>query len=257
MILVVENWELLAKEGMDMLTKGQEQVRDILLMPIESTTQESLNVFIYDGRIFSSQEYRGYDPDMSDFAVGFYQIIYRQILKKEYKILKGKMLKNEEFCGDTMNSYTIVTKNKINDKERKEWINKYHCLANFWLLPKHVGHSSSYTAKLKLMYYSKSKNGINDYMDNFLHNYLDKYEEYRAVFKDYTKRFTSKNFGDVHFLEGSYMEKGMVIDFSDEMEDKIIDIIWGKIKNRANLIACKKGEELYEYFLRLGIIDTK
>lgn len=238
-----------------MLTKEQKQVKDILLRPIECTTQESTNVFIYHDRIFSSQEYKGYDPDMSDFAIEFYQIIYNEILDRQgYKILEGKKLKSEEFCGDTMNSYKKVTKNKSR-VETRNWMNKYHCLANFWLLPKHVGHSSPHTAKLQLMKYSKSKNGINDYMDKFLHNYLENYDEYCKVFEKYTKKIAPDNYANIHFLEGSYTENKKVVDFSSKNADDIVNIMWKKIEKRADLIASKKGVELYKLFSHLGIID--
>ena len=104
-----------------MLTKEQ-QVKNILLMPIENISllpvecniKEPIKICIYDNKIYSSKKYHRYnvfDPDMSDFAVEFYQIIYKKKLKEqEYEILKGNILKNKEFCGDTMNSYKTIAK---------------------------------------------------------------------------------------------------------------------------------------------------
>lgn len=252
-----------------MLTEIQEKVKYILLMPIECTTQETLHVFLYNGKIFSSQKYcRGYDPDMSDFAVEFYKIIYKEKLnlkEQGIEILDEKgMLKNDkEFCGDTMNSYKTVTEKLKKNQKKNDWKNKYHCLANFWLLPMCVGHSSPRAkANKDLANYAKDKNGINDYMDQFLKDYLRRYEKYCERFPEYTKVFTSEDFGKDHFLEGSYINNGVVIDFSktkkemtDEVAVDIIDIMWGKIEKRADLIARKKGAELYQLFFDLGIIQ--
>ena len=55
-----------------------------------------------------------------------------------------------------MNSYKTIAK-KIEDPKKKEKLKKrYNCLANFWLLPMHVGHSSPWTNMLGLGKYSKS-----------------------------------------------------------------------------------------------------
>lgn len=227
----------------------EEHVKKILLMPIECTTQKSKNIFRYNGRIFSSQEYRGYDPDMSDFAVGFYKIAYNEILG-EKEFLDKENLNN--FCGDTMNTYKKIVK-RINNSEAEEWYNEYHCLANFWLLPKHVGRSSSCTARLGLMQFSKSKRGIDDYVDKFLNNYKTHYIEYSRHFPVYTEKFTLENIGDNHFLEGSYCIGKDIISFSNNI--KSINDIREKLEMRAEYIVCKKGIELYQFFSGLGIIE--
>lgn len=157
---------------------------------------------------------------MSDFAVEFYKIIYKEKLnlkKQGIEILDEKgMLKNDkEFCGDTMNSYKTVTETLKDNQKKKDWKNKYHCLANFWLLPMYVGHSSPRAKAYKdFANYAKDKNGINDYMDKFLKDYRIRYQEYRDRFPEYTKIFTLDNFGNDHFLEGSYINNGVEIDFS-------------------------------------------
>lgn len=248
------------EENMNILTEKQKkQVKDILLMPIECTTQETLNVFLYNNKVFSSQKYKGFDPDMSDFAVEFYQIIYEERLEKlGNKILddKGnlKVLKeHKEFCGDTMNSYNTIQKNMRDDKKKRELKDKYHSLANFWLLPMHVGHSSWKTNKLGLGMYSKSKRGIDDYMDKFLQNYFDKYAEYREAYPEYAEAFKPDSFGADHFIEGIYTENKKVIKFTDFQADKITAdniacIMCEKIEKRADCIVEKKGTELYKLF---------
>ena len=256
-----------------MLTENQKkQVKDILLMPIECTTiectrQETLNVFLYNDRIFSSQKYKGFDPDMSDFAVEFYQIIYKGKLEKlENEILDKNgqlkiLSKYKEFCGDTMNSYKTISKLLSDNEIKKELKDKYHSLANFWLLPMDVGHSSSWTRRRGLGEYSKSKNGFDDYMDRFLQNYLDKYEQYKEIYPEYARQFTKDNIGADHFLEGIYIENKEVINFTDFKTngitaDDIARIMCDKIKDRAACITNKKGAELYKFFYEKGLIDT-
>lgn len=220
-------------------------------MPIECITQKSESIFKHDDRIFSSQKYTGcYDPDMSDFAVEFYKIIYSEILEEsKYEFLDKKNL--EYFCGDTMNSYKNIAK-RIDSSEAQKWENEYHCLANFWLLPKHVGHSSRYTAKLGLMKYSKSKRGIYDYVDIFLENYKDKYDDYKEHFPLYTERFPKEYIGDKHFLDGSYCIGNDIIRFSNGINT--VKDIRNRIEKRAECIVYKKGTELYQFFLELDII---
>lgn len=246
-----------------MLTEEQKKVKEILLMPIECTTQETLTVFLYNNRIFSSQKYRGLDPDMSDIAVEFYQIIYKEKLKKlEYKILHEdgnlKVLKNyKEFCGDTMNSYRTIENRLCDDEKKRELKDKYHSLANFWLLPMDVGHSSSWTKIRKLGEYSKSDNRFKDFMDKFLQFLLINYEDYSKIFPEYAKSFMLDSFGVDHFIDEIYLENNEVTEgmkFSDKEADDIADEMCKRIEKRADLIAHKKGKELYDFFSEQDII---
>lgn len=212
---------------MNLTQKQEKDIKKILLMPIECTTQESVNVFIYNNRIFSSQMYRGLDPDMSDISIEFYKIIYNKILEKSgNEILEGTRLKDKEFCGDTMNSCTTLAKKR----KQNNWYNEYHCLANFGLLPMHVGHTSSHTAKLGLMQYAKNKNGIDDYMDKFLRHYFNNYKKYHKAFPKYTNEFTPENFASYHFLEESYISGKKIDAFSNAKADEILNKIRGKIQ---------------------------
>ena len=247
----------------DMLSEEQKKVKKILLTPIECTTQETLTVFLYNNRIFSSQKYNGFDPDMSDFAVGFYQVIYKEKLAKlGHNILDEKgnlkvLEKYKEFCGDTMNSYNTIEK-RLNDDIKKKLKNKYHCLANFWILPMDVGHSSSWTITRDLGKYSKSKKGIDDYMDKFLEYYLENNEEYSKVYPEYTKSFMLDTFATDHFLKDIYIENNEVTEsmkFSYKEVDDIANEMCKRIEKRAELIALEKGTELYKFFLDLGIIQ--
>lgn len=99
----------------------KKQVEEILLMPI--------NVIGYSGMtgvkikkagkcIETTQSYYPYknypiglDPDMSDFAIGFYEILYNDFLSNP--ILNGaEALSNNEFASDTMNSFNTIA-NKV------------------------------------------------------------------------------------------------------------------------------------------------
>lgn len=104
--------------------KKQQQVEDVLLTQIV-VTSEANNIFKYDGKIYSSQSYNsGLDPDMSDFAVTFYEIIYNK------KIIRDGQIINTDFAGDTINTgiYKKGQRKKVKLKNR-------HCLANFWAIP--------------------------------------------------------------------------------------------------------------------------
>ena len=233
----------------------EEQVKNVLLMPLECTTQEPGAVFEHKGGLFSSQTYRGLDPDMSDLAVDFYKIIYCEQLGFKGEILKEGKLAEKEFCGDTMNSYRFIAK-QVRDDRSKIWRSQYRCLANFWLLPMHVGHSSPHTSRCGLMKYSKSVKGTDDYVDRFLKKYLEEYDEYKIKFPKYAEKFTKENFAKAHYLDGIYMEKGEVILFSNTSSEEINNLpnkMWEKIERRAMLIAGKKGYELSQLFSRLEI----
>ena len=54
---------------------------EVLLMPID-VVKGNNRIKIVNGRIKSTQSYRGSDPDMSDAAVEFYQIVYGRRIEK-------------------------------------------------------------------------------------------------------------------------------------------------------------------------------
>ena len=93
---------------------------------------------------------------MSDFTVGFYEIVYKDLLKC-MTLLNGKgELYNAQFAGDTMNSFNTIANFTINAGKSmakrtplEEWPEylkdyriRYHCLANFWILPMDIGRTS-------------------------------------------------------------------------------------------------------------------
>ncbi|MCG2729851.1 MAG: hypothetical protein L6276_06145, partial [Acetobacterium sp.] len=92
-------------EQFDENKKKQEQVEEILLMPI--ICNKFIRGTVRRGNlIYTGQKYcNSADEDMSDFAVGFYEIIYRNIMKVVEN--PGSILDNtghfidKNFAGDT------------------------------------------------------------------------------------------------------------------------------------------------------------
>ncbi len=215
-----------------------EDIKHFLLMPIECTT-ETNRVFVYKGRIYSSQMYRGMDPDMSDLAIRFYKIIYGR------DILAGTKLLNDQFCGDTVNSLYSAKTYGIKGEGLKKWDRNNRCLANFWLLPMPIGHTSptmnyeirdmKYGYK-DLIKYSKSNSKIRDNMYSFLRelekkDFEDKFCEF---FPEYWGYF-GKNFKIKHFLGNIYDSMPDVINYEDAFRN---------ICSRAEIIAEEKQNEL-------------
>ena len=115
-------------------------------------------VQMVDGEIRSPQKYYcTADCDMSDFAVGFYEIIYRDNLLNENKNILAEYgrFKNKELAGDTINSFNSLANvildetNKTRSNQDKgpdyliEYEKRYHCLANFWVIPMRHGRRSA------------------------------------------------------------------------------------------------------------------
>ena len=239
------------------LNDKQKEVLKILMTPIEvsSRNQGETIIKIKEHVIYSTQTYEGpFDEDMSDFAVGFYEILYNSLLN-ENKILQQKKLVNNAFAGDTMNSFNTIA-NRVPEagKSRKQRTDKevwpeylsnfkdhYHCLANFWLLPMEIGRKSNHS-------YSKIR--CKDYMDRFLNKMSKEYGnvEVLNIYGDF------EEFKTVHFLEGSYIdaEDGKVFSFSNSSKntaEEVIESMNQKIFKRAEMIANSPiSKQLYEYF---------
>lgn len=250
----------------------KEIVKEILLMPIEMTDEEPDNfegtIFKRDAKVYSSQRYindankKYLDPDMSDFSVGFYQIIYSNILGSK-KILNDKgNLENKNFAGDTMNSFHTIanytpgageSRKKRTDREKwpsylKDYYDHYHCLANFWLVPLIIGRTGN--KEFSKAYKAK------DYMDRFLNVLKDNKKDYEKEFRVYFDSFENLDFNEVHFLKGIYIEGDKIISFSknNTSEEKIIEIT-KMIESRADYIASKYTDELFAYFKKWNLID--
>ena len=249
--------------GKKLNEKQKNEVIKILMTPIKvnSRNQGETIIEIKDNIICSTQTYEGpFDEDMSDFAVGFYEILYKSLLK-EKKILHEKKLVDSACAGDTMNSFNTIA-NRVPEagKSRKqrtckeEWPeylsnfkDHYHCLANFWLLPMEIGRKSNHR-------YSKTR--CKDYMDRFLNKISKEFEKVmdRKKYKDF------EEFKKLHFLEGSYIdaEDGKVLSFSNSSKnpaEEVIESMNQKIYKRAEMIANSPvGEKLSKYFKKYKLI---
>ena len=73
------------------------------------------------------------DFDMLDFACGFYKIIYKGLLNGNEIVDEDGNFVDKEFAGDTMTSVSKLP--GLRDK--------YHCPANFWILPMVIGRTSN------------------------------------------------------------------------------------------------------------------
>lgn len=243
----------------------QKQVKEILCMPIVCEKRKtkiireckggSIGDVIYTGQTYS----RRLDEDMSDFAVGFYEIIYKDILCTE--MLLEKDLNNKEFAGDTMNSFN-TTANSVPEagksaKQRtimgkwpeylQKYHAKYHCLANFWIIPMEMGRG--------LRGELNKARRVCDYMDRFLEMIkqevrFDMPEDEREYFRRFDDR---KDFIDRHFIncyfEADEEEKLKIKKYSNNNAEKFIAGAMERIEERADEIAKSKYmDKLWDYF---------
>lgn len=274
------------------MSQMQEQVYNILMMPVKVCKHSGFNdkrkikIEKQDNLIETTQTYWpeyidrntgkpfrysfAPDCDMSDFACGFYEIIYKDILQGKIVKDDGSLL-NEQFAGDTMNSFNYIA-NRIPEagKTKKtrtpyntwpEYLQKYydhyHCLANFWLLPMEIGRKNS--SDLSKGYYDyKNWNGAHDYMDKFLTQV--KYDWDRYIIDNSSYFLTIKDFAQfakINCLVGSYLYADMsVFEYSKKEPEEIINLLQDRIRLRATAISEseKYCEKLYEYFSRYGLI---
>lgn len=260
------------------MTDEKQQVKSILLTPIECNYKcahwKPVNIFRQNGRIYSSQKYRNaLDPDMSDLAVEFYNIVYEDILKSKdtiepKKILKEGFLENIDFAGDTMNSFNSIANgvsgaglSAAKRTEKKEWpeflqkyYSKYHCLANFWILPMRIGRRSG-----KLNRY--------DSVDIFLNKLKEGYSDVLKKDTEYLRKLkTYDEFCCKHFIkECEQFSTDTVLEMyrnssdkvkSDKAKEEIVEHAYQFMELRAESISsndeiCKK---LYKRFKELEIL---
>ena len=261
--------------------KKKQKVYEILMMPIECTGYSNGKpiIKIENEVIKTTQTYYPYkewdiplDPDMSDFAVGFYEIIYRDLL--EEVILDSKdALSNKDYAGDTMNSFNTIANSVAeagSKKDKREpmekwpkWLQKYEayhrCLANFWVIPMEMGR----TVNNEWCKGSYDKD-VRDYMDRFLNLYKANLEQYKMMYPSYFENINSfKDFVRLHILFGSYVSDNdnmEVYSFSNDEHDRktVVDKIQDNIKLRAKAISeSKYANELWEYFLKNGLLGYK
>lgn len=238
-----------------------EQVKKILLTRITVGDKNDTIRFADDKEeIISGQKYYSdKDPDMSDFAIGFYEILYGKnpILKED------GTLNDVEFAGDTICSFD-TTANRIPEANKsrksrsnieewplylKEYYMKYHCLANFWLLPMEIGRTGKKFSKM-----STSK----DYIDRYLQYYKNNQNEYCRLYPNYFSQFNKfDDFINYHFFSGDD-NFAAIISFSyDKKMDDVIFKMMKAMESRADAISkseyCKL---LWEYFKLYNLCST-
>lgn len=266
----------------------RKQVYKILTMPIECTgysNGENIEIKVDGSVIKTTQTYYPYkewngekkdiplDPDMSDFSVGFYDILYKDILKNPI-LNEDDEFYDKEFAGDTMNSFNTIA-NLISGAGSssynrtlfqywptylQEYHNKYHCLANFWLIPMHIGRTSKYTPyKYKKLSKTSYEYDIQDYMDRFLNLFKNNISQYKNLYCNYFDSINSfDHFARLHNLVGSYIYGDMsIFEFSKNKSDfeYIIKFIQDRIELRATAISMSQyAEELWKYFYKLRLL---
>lgn len=248
----------------------RKQVYEVLLMPIKCENHSGFRndrkvVIRKEGNCIKTTEtyWRPYkdretgesfrysfipDCDMSDFACGYYEIIYKEILKDVQKLVDDDGdLVNREFAGDTMTSVSKLPQLR----------NSYHCLANFWMVPEFIGRTSKYTPN-KYQKWSKTSSvyNIQDFMDRFLVLINENFEVYKSLYPSYFKNIdTFEHFVEIHYLGGVYVDEDYnVIKFSNNIDMSTPNILLKAMKNRAEKISKSKYvDKLWDYFNEYGL----
>ena len=241
----------------------RQQVYDLLLMPIVCDDRNRKKIERLDGSICTGQKYTSpyIDEDMSDYAVGFYEIVYRTLLGNHSLLDEKGNIIDREFSGDTMNSFETTANRTPGAGKRKavrtpesEWPDflriykhRYHCLANFWILPMETGRSSG--GELNKM------QRASDYMDRYL-NVLHEEVRFNGQEREYHNRFTSwDNFLDRHFLRSGYLDDNAIISISRGTAEEFTKCAIKAMEGRAKDISeSEYAGLLWKYFDRNGLL---
>lgn len=242
----------------DNLSREQRQVYKLLLTPIECDKKAS-GMSLKDGKIFSGQTYiSSYaDPDMSDFAVGFYEILYRDVLDNGEMLDSHFFFKNTDFAGDTMNSFNSIANVTpgagTNADERppfekwpiflQEYSRQFRCLANYWVIPMKLGRQS-----MKFNRYD-SVDLCLSVLESDYQNCMANYVDYCSKVPDFT------HFCTVHFIS-TWHDREMVLQLYRNMGgEKLVKLATEAIHIRALRIASScYSEKLFHYFVSLGLV---
>ena len=229
---------------------------------------------IISGQKYISEKSKNVSPDadMSNIAVAFYESLYKKtILNKE----DGHLI-DENFAGDTMNTPKFVGRSCVNDKpeELNKLIDKYHCLANFWILPQKVGRYKNENCK------PFCKVNYKDYMDKFLNAIMNdkkdrcndkcdktkcpsyKKGEFNHCYPKYCTLFNPdkkeeiiwwSTFASVHCIDNVYMHNNNgsyeEVPFSNQDNLDIIKSMNKLIDKRAEAIL--ESDQAYRLYLKL------
>ncbi|MBF0747083.1 hypothetical protein IR073_05440 [Gemella sp. 19428wG2_WT2a] len=234
----------------------KEIVKNILLTPIECKKGYK-SIILENNIIKTSQKYYSTaDEDMSDIAIGFYEILYNELLNNAY-ILAGDRIKDENFAGDTINTFNTIANIILKDKSKEhrspiefwpEYLKKYEknysCLANFWLIPTKHGRRSPKSNRY-----------------DAVEIYLSEVGRRIKLKEDYFNNFTSlEEFLDIHYLSLETIDTELLYEFYRKKDinkgPNVVNEIEKMIELRAEKISqdeimCNK---LYEYFMKINII---
>lgn len=235
-----------------------EGVYEILLMPIICDDRKRAHLERRGDAILTGQRYCStfIDEDMSDFAVGFYQILYGHLWGGHPMLDEKGNVQDWEFAGDTMNSFN-TTANRVVGSERppedrwpaflSDYHRRYHCLANFWILPMETGR----TLKGEL---NKARRA-QDYMDRYLRVIRDE-----APFgggRRFYKSFSSwDDFVYREFLRSGYLDaQGIIKPMSHGSAEDFVEKAIRAMERRARDIAeSEYGDRLWDYFRENGLL---
>lgn len=246
------------------MTEKEKKVYEILLTPIICDNNVK-KIYMQDNVIYSQQSYiREPDPDMSDFSLGFYKVVYKDILEKN----NGEILEEDGYCkddnymGDTMHSFNslanVILADRCKDcrspkgvwpEELVKYESRYHCLANFWLIPMPHGRTNT-----KLSRYDS----VDCYLKRVRNYYSGENDEILKKTKKYFKNFTWESFLGTHGLSEYKMIDDPLKIYKEKDKKACLDEIkriyefW---ENRASQIVKKYNDELYNYFNCLGLIN--
>ena len=104
------------------MTEKENTVYKILLTPIKCD-KNIPKICLKDTVIYSPQLYKSTpDEDMSDFSVGFYKIVYKDILGgNNVEILnEDGTYKNENYMVDTIHSFNSLANVILGNRSQKE-----------------------------------------------------------------------------------------------------------------------------------------
>lgn len=237
------------------LDKKAKQVKEILLMPIDSikhsykTEISRKNDIIISTQLYGTKYKRALDPDMSDIAIEYYEILYKDTILKDRKLLDNDgYIRCPEFAGDTAFTVkslygTFIRKEALTKKNLcsilSETSNKLHCLANFWIIPMEHGRTTQ-----KLNSY--------DSPDFYLSIIRSDYAAFMTGFPSYFSQDLS-DLIDAHFFEEDIVRRRMIINKDERIFGAYIDAI----DNRASAIAVEKEDELWDCFNKHGFFDSE
>ena len=241
----------------------KQQIYELLLMPIVCDDRNRKNLERIDDVVYTGQKYAStyVDEDMSDYAVGFYEILYKNLLENQSMLNSKGNIIDWEFAGDTMNSFeTVANKTPGAGKMRAErtpesewpeflriYKRRYHSLANFWILPVETGRSLN--GEL-----NKARRAW-DYMDRYL-TVLREEVKFNGNERKYHNSFKGwDDFLDKHFLKKGYFDNDSIISISHGTAEEFTNAAIKAMEGRARDISeSEYAQPLWEYFDRNGLV---